>query len=181
MGLLHENLPRADLNPYNLEVFLAIAHLYRHNLEMLQGIGRMDRLLRSAADAAAKNQPKQAVQSVDQAIEQARVIQYSRNRALLDATATWYKTWFPRVAEANGRRFLHELDDVKDHLPDRTVDMSYLVYRELLLPFGEWIEQVRAARNQYARSHGLPLRNEAFDWKDLKPIYGSFVSETSPE
>ena len=25
-----------------------------------------------------------------------------------------------------------QVDDVKDHLPDRTVDMTYLVYRELL-------------------------------------------------
>jgi hypothetical protein len=63
------------------------------------------------------------------------------------------------------------LDDVKDHLPDRTVDMSYLVYRELQLPFGEWVEQVRVARNRYAQSHGLPVRNERFDWQDLKPVY----------
>ena len=82
----------------------------------------------------------------------------------------------PRVAEANGRRFLHEVDDVKDHLPDRTIDMSYLVYRELLLPFGEWAEQMRAARNQYAQSHGLPARNERFDWQDLNPMYR--VAET---
>ena len=70
---------------------------------------------------------------------------------------------------------------MKDHLPDRTVDMTYLVYRELLLPLGDWMEKVRAARNQYARSHGLPLRNEAFDWKDLTPIHGSVASETPLE
>jgi len=170
LGLLHDNLPRADLNAYNLEVFLSIAHLYRQNLEMLLGLARMDRLLQSAGEAAAKNQPMQAIQSVDQVIEQAGAMRYSRNRALSDATATWYKSWFPRVAEANGRRFLHEVDDVKDHLPDRTVDMSYLVYRELLLPLGDWVEQVRAARNQYAQSHGLPPRNDRFDWKDLGPV-----------
>jgi hypothetical protein len=45
--------------------------------------------------------------------------------------------------------------------------MTYLIYRELLLPFGEWVEQVRAARNQYAAAHGLPGSNERFDWKDL--------------
>ena len=75
------------------------------------------------------------------------------------------------MAEANGRRFLHEVDDVKDHLPDRTVDMTYLVYRELLLPFGDWVEQVRAVRNQFAATHGLPAQNEGFDWKDLSPVY----------
>jgi len=79
------------------------------------------------------------------------------------------------------RRFLDELDDVRDHLPDGTVDMTYLVYRELLLPFGDWVAQIRAVRNQYAQSHGLPLRNDRFDWKDLAPVYGSAVSEISLE
>ena len=84
----------------------------------------MDGLLRSAAEAAGKNQAKQAVASLDQVLQEAKLVRYSRNRALADATQTWYKSWLPRVAEANGRRFLHELDDVKDHLPDRTVDMT---------------------------------------------------------
>jgi len=179
LGLLHDNLPRADLNPYNLEVFLSIARLCRQNLEMLRAIGRMDGLLRSAADAASKNQPKPALNSLDQALGQASAVRYSRNRVLADAIETWYRSWLPRVAEANGRRFLHELDDVKDHLPDRTADMSYLVYRELQLPFGDWVEQVRAVRNQYAQAHGLPLRNERFDWKDLNPVYR--VAETPVE
>jgi hypothetical protein len=171
LGLLHDNLPRCDLNSYNLEVFLSIAELYRQNLEMLQSVARMDGLLRSAADAAGKNQAKQAVASLDQVLQQAKLIRYSRNRVLADATQTWYKSWLPRVVEANGRRFLHELDDVKDHLPDRTVDMTYLVYRELLLPFGDWVEQVRSVRNHYANAHGLPAQNASFAWQDLSPLY----------
>ena len=171
LGLLHDNLPRADLNSYNLEVFLSIAHLYRQNLEMLQAVARIDALLKSASDAAGKDQPKQAVASLDQALRQAKLIRYSRNRVLADATGTWYKSWLPRVAEANGRRFLHQLDDVKDHLPDRTVDMTYLVYRELLLPLGDWVEQLLTVRNRFAAAHGLPAQNERFDWKDLSPVY----------
>jgi hexosaminidase len=171
LGLLHDNLPRADLNSYNLAVFLSIGYLCRQNLEMLQGIARIEGLLKSASDAAGKNQAKQAVASLDQALRQAKLVRYSRNRVLADATGTWYKSWLPRVVEANGRHFLHELDDVKDHLPDRTVDMTYLVYRELLLPLGDWVEQVRSIRNQYAASHSLPAQNERFDWKDLSPVY----------
>jgi hypothetical protein len=171
LGLLHDNLPRADLNSYNLEVLLSIAHLCRQNLEMLQGIARIEASLKSASDAAGRNQPKPAVASLDQILRQAKLLRYSRNLVLADATQTWYKSWLPRVGEANGRRFLHELDDVKDHLPDRTVDMSYLVYRELLLPFGDWVEQLRTVRNQYAAAHSLPAQGERFDWKDLSPVY----------
>ena len=83
--------------------------------------------------------------------------------ALQDATATWYKSWFPRVAEAKGRRYLDKVDDVKDHLPVRTVDMSYLVDRELLYPLDDWAAQVQSVRNGYAAAHHLPARD--LDWK----------------
>ena len=176
LGLLNGNLPRADLNAYSLEVFLSVAQLCRQNLEMLQSLARMEGWLRSAAEAAGRKQARQAVSSLDQALQQAKLVRYSRNRALADAVQTWYKSWLPRVAEANGRRFLHEVDDVKDHLPDRTVDMTYLVYRELRLPLSEWVEQVRAARNQYASAHGLAAQNERFDWLDLSPDYPALES-----
>jgi hypothetical protein len=171
LGLLRENLPRAERNAYGIEVFLSIAQLYRQNLEMLDGLGRIDGFLRAAGEASAKNQARQAVGAIDRALREARLIRYGRNKAFADAVETWGKSWLPRVSEASGRRFLHEPDDVKDHLPDRTVDMTYLIYRDLLLPFGDWIEQVRAARNQYATAHALPASNERFDWKDLAPAY----------
>ena len=181
LGLLHRNLQRVALNSYNLEVFLSIAHLYRHNLGMLRGLGQIDEAFRNAAGAAEKNQGEQAVRELDRALDIAGLIRSSRNRSLADATETWYKAWLPRLTEGNGRRFLHQVDDVKDHLPDRTTDMSYLVYRELLLPFGEWAEQVRTVRNGYAEAHGLSARASGFDWKDLKSVGGSELAEISLE
>ena len=100
--------------------------------------------------------------------ELARRNRDDRNAALREAIVTWYKTWYPRTAEANGRRFLHELDDVKDHLPDRTVDMSYLVYRELLLPVDDWYKRVQSARNQYAQAHQLPTSTAPLNWRNLE-------------
>ena len=88
--------------------------------------------------------------------------------ALNNAVATWYESWLPRVDEANGRRYFQQVDDVKDYVPYRTVDMTYLVYRELIMPFGEWTEKVQTVRNQYAQAHGLPTRDQPFDWKDTQ-------------
>jgi len=166
LGLLNENIRRVEFNRYNLEVYLTIAQLCRQNLEMIHGIGQMDFALASAAKLKAQD-PKEAIAEVDRALDIATSIWQERNRVLKDTEATWYKTWMPRVAEANGRRFLHDLDDVKDHLPDRTVDMSYLVYREKLLPFGNWVNAIVSARNEFAAAHQLPARNERFDWDDL--------------
>ncbi len=168
LGLLYDAQRRAEFNRYNLEVFGSLAQLFRQNLHLLDSLGRMDRALSDASSAAKKGEHAEAVAAVDRALELARGNRDDRNAALRDAIVTWYKTWYPRTAEANGRRFLHEVDDVKDHLPDRTVDMSYLVYRELLLPVDDWYKRVQSARNQYAQAHQLPTRTEPLNWKDLE-------------
>ena len=48
--------------------------------------------------------------------------------------------------------------------------MSYLIYRELILPLGEWYKQVLAVRNEYAVAHGLAARTNAFNWKDTDTV-----------
>lgn len=161
---LHKTLGQAEFNRHNLEVLLSIARICRQNLDLIRGVARMNDSLLAAHKQALTHHPDQALAELDKAIDIAHEIRQTRNQTLRDATATWYKTWLPRVPQANGRRFLHELDDVKDHLPDRTIDMSYLVYRELMLPMAEWVTAARSARNLYARSHGLPERTDPFDW-----------------
>jgi len=165
LDLLHTNLERVESNRYNLEVFLSIAHLYRQNLQMILDMSRMNDLLKAAAAAAGKPDAPAAVGALDEALDLAESVRQRRNAALQDATATWYKSWFPRVAEANGRRYLDKVDDVKDHYPVRTVGMSYLIYRELLFPLGEWAAQVETVRNSYAQAHHLPVRESILDWK----------------
>jgi hexosaminidase len=168
LGLLHANLHSVQFQRYNLQVFLSIAGLCRQNLQMLTEMEALDGALKAAQAAAAHVEYAQAVASLDRALDIAQHIRYQRNLALDEAVDTWYKSWYPRVAEANGRKFLNEVDDVKDHLPMRTVDMSYLVNREMILPMGEWFEQVENARNQYAQAHNLPARTDKLDWKDAQ-------------
>jgi hexosaminidase len=166
LDLLHANLSRVNENRYNLEVFLSIAQLYRQSLEMIVDLGRISDLLKAAQNAAGQGNSGDALAALDEALDQAAGIQRRRNRALQDTTNTWYKTWFPRVGEANGRHYLDQVDHVKDHRPMRTVDMSYLVYRELLYPLGDWAAQTLEARNEYARAHQLPVRTIELNWKD---------------
>ncbi len=179
LGLLNDNVRRVELNRYNLEVYVAVAKLYRQNLEMLLDIGRIHSLLERAGRAAAGKNPGEALEAADRALDLARQIRQQRNVAYRDAVATYEKSWFPRVAEANGRKFLHDLDDVKDHVPDRTVDMTYMIHRELDLPFGAWVERIRQARNQYAGANGRRSDNRVFDWRDMRdhPVVGGIPGE----
>ena len=113
---------------------------------------------------AGQAEAAKAVAGLDQALNIAERTRAQRNEALENATQTWYESWFPRVPEANGRQFLNKVDDVKDHLPVRTVDMSHLVYRELLYPLGDWARQTISVRNEYAAAHHLPLKDFSLDW-----------------
>ena len=158
--LLRENRSRVRFNRYNLDVFLAVARLCRQNLEMLLDLEGIDGELK-AAQGLAQTAPAGAVARLDEALDLACRIWRRRNQAYQGAVATWYESWFPRVLEANGRRYLDRVDDVKDHRPVRTVDMSYLIYRELRYPLGEWAKSTEAARNQFARAQGLRARHQA--------------------
>jgi hexosaminidase len=170
MDLLNRNLQSVQFNHYNLQVYVSIARLYRQNLQMLMDLQHVNEFLNSAQNAAGRAQAGQAVRALDQALDLAQEIREQRNATYADAVQIWEKGWYPRVEEANGRKYLDGVDDVKDHLPMRTVDLSYLIYRELLLPLGQWYDQVEAARNQYANRYGLPVRDDTLNWKDYKTL-----------
>jgi len=167
LDLLHMNIRRVQFNRYNLEVYLSIAGLYRQNLLMLQDLGRISDDLEAAEASAGRGEAERALESLDRTIIVAENIRQQRNQALENAATTWYKNWFPRVLEANGRTYFDQVDDVKDHQPVRTIDMSYLIYRELLYPLGDWAQRVIAVRNEYAKVHHLPVRDYNFNWNEF--------------
>jgi len=169
LDLIHTNLAQADFQVYNLEIFLAIARLYRQNIHMLRNLAEIDAALKSAETQAGQADIGGAVAALDHALDLAQSIRRERNEDFEDAVTTWYKSWYPRVREANGRTFLDQVDDVKDHLPVRTVDMSYLILRELLYPLGDWAEKTLTVRNQYAEANHLSTRDFKLDWKDIGP------------
>lgn len=166
-GLLHQDILKATDNRYNLEVFLTIDELCRQNLAMIEGIHQMDAGLASASGLRTAK-PRAALARVDQALDLATSIWQQRNRAYHNLQTVWEERWLPRVEKANGRTFLHELDDVKDHLPDRTSDLTYVTYRENILPFGEWVDKILKARNSFAQAHHLPLRKSVVNWSSFE-------------
>jgi hypothetical protein len=165
LDLIHLNQTHSQFQEYNLRVFLSIAQLFRQSTEMLLNLQRISAQLKSAELYAGRADAAHAVAALDQALNIAASIHSARNEAFQNAAQTWYERWFPRVSEANGRRFLDQVDDVKDHLPVRTVDLSYLIYRELLYPLGDWASQTAAVRNEYAAAHHLSTRTFSMDWK----------------
>jgi hypothetical protein len=177
LNLLYLNLPSVEFNRHNLEVYLSIAKLFRQNLLMLTGLGEINRALETAQTQAGTLHYAAALQALDQALDIAGRIRDERNQALHDATTTWYKTSFPRVREANGRRVARAPQDFVDTQPTerarrQQVGLLYLIDREFALPFGQWVNDVQDARNRYAAAHKLPAREGRFDWQDTETLHG---------
>lgn len=47
----------------------------------------------------------------------------------------------------------------------RSVDMSYLIYRQLNYPMDKWWKEMIGVRNKLAKENNLELRNEQLNWR----------------
>ncbi|HWB99929.1 MAG TPA: family 20 glycosylhydrolase, partial [Bryobacteraceae bacterium] len=176
LNLLYANLGAIQFNRYNLEVYLSIAQLCRQNLLLFTSLEEISNALEKAQEHAARLRYADAVAALDQALDVAGKIRDERNQALHDVTATWYKTWFPRVREANGRHATRAPQNFVDTESTegarrRQEGLLYLIEREFVWPFGDWVNQVQAVRNRYAREHKLPARDGKFDWQDTATLH----------
>jgi hypothetical protein len=164
--LLRFNISLQAEQQHNLEILLSIAELCKQNLEMLLALKRISDHLKTAS-AKAAIAPGAAVASVDSALDMAAAIKVQRDATYASISELWLKDWYPLVAEAKGRKFLFDLDDIKDHQPARTIDLTYLIYRQLNYPLGKWAEEVQKVRNTFAARNKLPLRNKRLDWVNV--------------
>jgi len=163
--LIRQNKSLAGSQLYNLEVMESVAAICGQNLRMLVALNKITDLMHQASTAT---NPAQAVKQLDRALEMVIQLKTQRDSTLALVTKTWYKEWQPLVEEANGRKFLHQVDDIKDHQPVRTIDLSYLIYRELHYPLDQWWTDVVKVRNDYAQKHQLPLTNKQLNWQQYK-------------
>ncbi|MFN0086457.1 MAG: beta-N-acetylhexosaminidase [Blastocatellia bacterium] len=155
---LYQNLGKADRNRHNLEVFLSLAELTGHHNRLLLGMREIEDRLRTAREQAEKNAPQEAVGHLVAAYEQARGIVEERHRTYRRLTAVWEKSRFPKGREVNGRKFLHVLDDTKDHVADRRADLTYMTAPEESIELEQWMKNLAAVLQDYARKNNVTVR-----------------------
>ena len=180
LNLLYTNLSSVEFNRHNLEVYLSIAEVFRQNLSMFKSLEEICGNLEKAQGHAGKLQSSDAVAALDQTLDGAQRIRDLRNQVLADLTATWYRTFYPRVREANGRHVARAPQSFVDTKPSeaayrRQEGLLYVMERVFALPFGEWVNQLRAVRNTYAEAHHLLRRDATFDWQDTKTLRSTAV------
>lgn len=158
---LYQNLAKADHNRYNLEVLLSIAELTGHHNRLILSLKSIEDKLAAARAAAEKNSPEQALGQLVAAYDQARSTVEERLQTFRALQTVWEKSRFPKGREVNGRKFVHVLDDTKDHWADRRADLSYLIAPEESIALEQWMKQLGAVIQAWAQQHHLPVRKLA--------------------
>jgi hypothetical protein len=162
--LLHAlaaNFPRVERNHYNLEVFTALARFIGHHWNLLNGLADAERAFERAAAAAKKNEPGRAVGELVQAHNIVLRIEREGNERFAQLTEVFEKSRFPKGREAGGRKFVHVLDDTKDHFADRTPDLGYLHAPERGIGLDSWRKSLNDLIQMYAARHKIPVRGLA--------------------
>ncbi len=156
VSMLQENFGRAGRNRYNLEVFLALAKFMDHHWRLLMAMNEAEIRLARARDAAGSS-PQAAARNLLAAYSAINTARKQGAATFAELTATFEKSRFPKGRTVNGRKFVHVLDDVKDHWADRTVDLSYMTAPEASIRLDEWQNALGKVIAAYAEAHKIDL------------------------
>jgi len=155
---LHENLGRADRNHYNLEVFLSLARFIGGHWRLLEAMAAADRALAQAELAAVRNDPAQAVAHLVSAHNTITGARQQNEGVFAKLVAVFEKSRFPKGRSVGGRKFVHVLDDTKDHWADRTPDMGFMMAPERSTGLDDWARDLEKIIRTYAAEHKTPVR-----------------------
>lgn len=169
IGKLYESLTRVQHNAYSLEVFLSLAYLMRHTLEMLMATAGIEKTLSSAHQAHTSDDPAYAASLLVQAHGAAGSIIAGRLVALRRLEDVWEKSRYPRNRSVGDKHFLHVMDDVKDHFADRRADLSYMTAPEETMQLERYQKQLRTIIETHAQQHTLSI---TIPDQEAEPYYG---------
>ena len=162
--LLHallDNFARVDRNHYNLEVLLALARFMGHHWQLVAGLAGVESSLLEAQGAAAKRNPGQAVGHMVAAHNAMERLDQEGERIFRELAAVCEKSRFPKGRTVGGRKFVHVLDDTKDHWADRTPDLGFMMTSERSIDLSGWRKQLAATIYAYAKAHNVPVKGLA--------------------
>jgi hypothetical protein len=151
----------ASRNQYNLEVFLSLARLTGHHWNLLSALARAESDLSRAAASASKNNHAQAVGHLVAAHNRVAHMESESAAVRRYLTTVWEKSRYPKGREVGGRKFVHVLDDTKDHWGDRTADLGYMFVPEQSIGLAQWRANLSKLTSAYAKRHNVPVRGLA--------------------
>lgn len=151
----------ADRNHYNLEVLLGLTRFIGHHWRLLDGMDRAEKAIEQARDSHQKKEYAEAVGHLVEAFNRVDGARREGIRTFGELRAVFEKSQFPKGRAVGGRKFVHVLDDTKDHWADRRPDLSYMSAPEESIGMEEWLKSLRSITEAYAKQHNVPVRGIA--------------------
>ena len=149
--LLKDNLNRVSSHKYNIEVMLSLTQLYRHNINLFETLAKIEETLSNAGGNHLDYE--NAVSCLNEAIKLAEDICKEREQIYQQLKEVWEVSRYPKGRTVNGKKFVHILDDTKNHTADLTPDLSYIVMRERDLNLEKWIYDLKGIRHSFTLKH----------------------------
>jgi hexosaminidase len=155
---LQANFVRVDRNRYSLEVFLSLTKFIRHHWNLITGLADAEQSLQDAQIAAAKNDYRRAVGQLVSAQTTVKGLQAEGEEVFKELVAVYEKSRYPKGQSVGGRKFVHILDDTKDHWADRTADMGFMMQPERSIGLDAWQKELLKVTEAYAKEQNVPVR-----------------------
>jgi hypothetical protein len=152
---LVSTMSSVDRNHYNIEVLLSLTDFLRHHNLLIASLKGIEDILGQSRLAAQEGLPQEAIELLLQACGLAREVIRDRSRMFSSLRKVWEKAHFPKGQSLDGRKFVHILDDVKDHWADRRSDLTYLIAPEESIGLENWLEQMVDVIRDYSKAHHL--------------------------
>jgi hypothetical protein len=153
---LRENMLRVSRNRYNLEVLHSLAEFVSHHQRLLAGMRQIESTLAEARKLHQEGNRPSAVNRLASTCMLAASLIAERSTMFGSLKRVWEKSRFEKGRTVDGRKFLHVMDDTKDHVADRRPDLSYLTAPEESIGLEKWLADMMQVVRRYAADHKLP-------------------------
>lgn len=158
---LQMQLGLAERNQYNLEVMLGLTRFIGHHWRLLDGMDAAEKAMERAQESHQRKQYGRAVGHLVEALNRVDGARREGIRTFGELRTVFEKSQFPKGRTVGGRKFVHVLDDTKDHWADRRPDLSYMSAPEESIGMEQWLKSLRSITEEYAKQHNVPVRGIA--------------------
>jgi hypothetical protein len=150
------SLSRVNSNKYNIEVMISIAYLERYTIQTLLNWAKVESFIAEASIAGTDYAG--SVNQLVEAYNLAGEINREMNDVISNLKVVWEKSHFEKCRTVDGRKFVHVLDDLKDHFADRRTGLEHMTAPFERMEIAKWQEELMVLINEISVNHNVEIK-----------------------
>jgi hypothetical protein len=124
---------------------------------MLLSLQQTEQLLLDAAQALGEEGNQEALSLLVRAHSSVTRILQERSMMWTSLKAVWEKSRYPKGRSVDGRQFVHDLDDLKDHRADRRAGLDYMLEPLENIGLEAWNQELAGYIRTFAASRQFEI------------------------